>query len=37
LSSRLVQIKDLHLLFNPFDGVSRVLDAVNLTLYRGIF
>lgn len=35
MNSHLVQIKDLHLLFRSFDGVSRVLDAVNLTLYRG--
>ncbi len=31
----LVQIKDLHLRFTSFDGMSHVLDGVNLTLFRG--
>src|SRR5690242_20550113 len=31
----LVQIKDLHLHFTSFEGVSHVLDGVNLTIRRG--
>jgi peptide/nickel transport system ATP-binding protein len=31
----LVQIKDFHLQFSSFEGVSHVLDGVNLTIHRG--
>jgi len=31
----LVEIKNLHLSFTSFEGVSHVLDGVNLKLYRG--
>jgi len=31
----LVEIRDLHLNFNTFDGVSKVLAGVNLTLEKG--
>lgn len=31
----LVQIKDLHVHFTSFEGVSHVLDGVNLTIQRG--
>jgi peptide/nickel transport system ATP-binding protein len=31
----LVQLKDLHLRFTSFEGVSHVLDGVNLTIHRG--
>ena len=33
--SVLVQLKDLHLRFTSFEGVSHVLDGVNLTIHRG--
>jgi peptide/nickel transport system ATP-binding protein len=34
-NNTLVDIKDLHLTFNSFDGVSHILDGVNLTIRRG--
>ncbi len=35
MSSLLLEIKDLHLGFNVFEGTLKVLDGVNLTIRRG--
>ncbi|MFN8371252.1 MAG: ABC transporter ATP-binding protein [Anaerolineae bacterium] len=35
MAKSLVQIKDLHLRFSSFEGVSHVLDGVNLNINRG--
>lgn len=35
MAKPLVQIKNLHLRFTSFEGVSHVLDGVNLTIQRG--
>ncbi|GAG12071.1 unnamed protein product, partial [marine sediment metagenome] len=35
MSSPLLEIKDLHVGFNVFEGTLKVLDGVNLTICRG--
>ena len=35
MSSPLLEIKDLHVGFNIFEGTLKVLDGINLTIYPG--